>query len=294
MSESLPTPDLKFRMDKFLRRYNAIKTCLHKSFGFDSVNTSWIEHTLVNLTEDIGIPKLQWRTFSETLYFYYGQELTLALEEEYAWRLTAGWDRMRYGKHLAKEFCLSGKAQWQPCLIDDVRFRKPSLNNKAIINLDIRVLDGPFGGLLFTQPMSFVYLIGRMAKEIGFGKYDHVHPMQVCRMLFAGVLDISINPEHPTITEFSMLNGGWNSKLRKARKAACSFGHKWLCHVCPKGYHTWGADEQCNLATHRKSYTNSVECVVCHKHEMMDPVDREKVCVWCRLAEAKIISKMRE
>jgi len=215
---------------------------------------------------------------------YYGQVLDYKSGSSLAWRIAAGAKLMAKGISTLGEFCPCD-SYWTGLRIDEVNHVHPSKEGKPMLELVLRIYDGIFAGLRFTQRMPYRFVIAKLARDIGFQIYQKVHKNELVGAHFGGLL--TCDSSGPRIAEFysSMSINKANRDVRKDRTLPCLKGYRWLCHQCTIGYMKCDDNQNsawwCPRGTHSTTFVKQT-CPACLKEAWFDPALNSKICIECK------------
>lgn len=217
------------------------------------------------------------RPFDELLLWYYGKPFSFENQLELCWRLASGWSLLMSGRHLKKE--LVGAPIWLTLRIEDFQYGKPAKTGAPQLRVLLRILGGPYAGLGFAQTSTHKFLVGRLAKNIGFPLYKRAHFKELAGTCFLGLADFS-EPGRPRWTEFDASSGvvSFNRQLRKIRRAPCDWEVRQYsvpCHFCIEGW------LGCPRGSHTVTYIRQ-PCSHCTNDGWFDPRFAAPVCLECQ------------
>ena len=239
----MPPPEgVKFGLAAPLKAAPEAYAALVKDYSAE-IAGPFIDQTFQELTAAFcdlaGIDSPCFDRVAEVLSWYYGD---VPLEQqglwELCWRICCGAAFIRSGGRLVKEF-RSVAPFWSGVRFDDVWYGRSSRSGMAQYDISFRVLDGQFAGLVFKQLIPCSFVLGRLARNIGFPMFKPLNRGELVQAVFVGMVDAA-NPRFPRVTEFyaSASTKSWNSQLRRARARPCcdTAAYSWLCHECFVGY----------------------------------------------------------
>lgn len=227
--------------------------------------------------------------FTQLLSWWYGKQFTEMAAFQLCWRVSAGFTWMAENRELQREF-VEHPPLWAGLHIDSMHFGTPSKRtNVPQMSVQLRIMDGPFGGLVIRQLMPYTWIVSKLAKSIGFPMYERQHPFELVQCVFLGRLDLS-NPRFPRVDEFDTSSGTLthNRRIRKLRGEACVNDWRVACHNCHLGYlnrsdHFVGS---CYRATHPRTYVDQL-CRVCNREARFDLELNRNACLNCLAKAAK-------
>jgi hypothetical protein len=261
---------------------------------FELVSEVLFERTYDIMDDVKTTPADAFPPLREILTPYYGKKLDHVTADPLAWRLAAGRDTMAKGEFLLDVF-MPCEPYWTGLRIEDCHHAIPSKEGKPMIELVLRVYDGVFAGLRFSQKIPYKFVIAKLARDIGMPVYQKVHKNELVQCHFAGLIGYDRGPR---VSEFHTSPGirTFNSKIRKERAKPCIKGYKWLCHQCTMGYLRMEDKEDsklfCPRGTHSMTFKKQA-CPQCHKEEAwFDPALNSGVCIECKHKTALAVLKV--
>ena len=241
-----------------------------------------------NVDNRSKIPVETIRSVENFLMFYYGKTFDLRTRLDIVWRLTACRKRFKKGQNSLAEY-IPIPPDWYEMRVEDARFLDSANQDGRIVmlvELAIRLIDGPFGGLRFRQRVPYKFLIGSFAHTVGFRYFKDVCKGDFVGCAFIGLFDTS--RDIPMVTKFDAKHSqkSKNTQKYRARRTACKYGFTWSCPDCSLGHAVGGEwsygtqASRCMFATHSATYVKKF-CPECLKEGFFDPIRKDKSCLNC-------------
>jgi hypothetical protein len=219
-------------------------------------------------------------TLFETARQLVGVPLTPEVCLEVAWLLAGNLPALRAGR-VVTPWRSQPEDEWVPLQITAARPHRNKYNQIGLL-FEFLVLAGRPSSLRIIRFWSrqAAQAIGR---KLGFtptwGKYPMTEGEQLVGLRLLGLIDAERSQQAPKFGEIGCPPSAlqYNRDLLKLRfhYEPCPEGWTHPCHRCAVGY------EECQAATHRKTYTQGF-CDGCGEAEAYFDPDRDtKLCVLC-------------
>jgi hypothetical protein len=164
-----------------------------------------------------------------------GRKVTPQTVDALAWRLAACYETLAEGNPPKLSFEIEHKPEWTALSIVSSCFLRLSRTMKPLLDVQFRVLSGPYGGLQFRQQIPHTWVTSKLGRELGGGTREHRYPdhRELGGFLLVGKLD-TWQPETPRLADFRATSAclNYNRDLKKVRKQACPLKFTHECHEC--------------------------------------------------------------
>jgi len=189
-----------------------------------------------------------------------------------AWRMAACYDELNAGREPAMTFDKTKpRPKWQAIAITSSCFLRLSKTQQPLLEVQFRILSGPFGGLCFSQLIPHYWFVSKLGRELGGGTRAHRYPdyRELSGFWLLGKLDLS-DPEHTRLQDFRAVSGAvtHNRDLKKARSQICPLGYRHACYECWVGWQELlpvafqDRVKQAKCTTNRKDANKSFDLLV--------------------------------
>jgi hypothetical protein len=222
-----------------------------------------------------------------------GQLRTSERLSELAWRLSACYEELNAGREPAVAFDKTKpRPVWQAITIVSSCFLRLSKTQQPLLDVQFRILSGPFGGLCFNQLIPHYWFVGKLGRELGGGTREHRYPdyRELSGYWLLGKLDLS-DPEHTRLHDFRAVSAALthNRDLKKVRNQPCPLGYGHACYECWVGWHELlpfkfqDRIKQAKCTTGRKDANKAFDLLARPVHPYHFVLRR---CTYCKADEA--------
>ena len=224
---------------------------------------------------------------------FLGKPITPECLSNLAWRLAACYDELNAGRELALIFDkIKTQPKWQAIMIVSSCFLRLSKAQQPLLEVQFRVLSGPFGGLCFGQLIPHYWFVGKLGRALGGGTRERRYPdhRELGGFWLLGKLDLS-DPEHTRLQDFRAVSAAvtHNRDLKKMRNQPCPLGYLHACCECWVGWmealplRLQEKTNQAKCATSRKDANKSFDLLTRPVHPYHFVPHR---CTYCKAEEA--------
>lgn len=306
-------PEIRFK--PVIKRYRELSDLLVQLPAEENIDSEWLAELQRELerSEQCCFEEEADKPLKALLRSFLGRKRTPQLMDDLAWRIAACFDVANAGRDTYSSFQkenakLKSKDRWVALTILSSCVARLSRNMKPLIEARIRVLSGPFGGLVFKQLIPHYWFVNKLGKELGGGTRERRRPDH--RMMggfwLVGRLQLS-DPEKPEVADFRAppVVLDHNRELRRTRGQPCPVKFAHACHECWVGWmdplpeklgetkcaeflrkDTKGDEKNMpftlfDRATHPKHFVIR-RCSYCKREASFDPTHGSRYCVSCQ------------
>lgn len=226
--------------------------------------------------------------FKALMLNYFGKAMNVESFNDMLWRVAAGLPQFGAGLKLKPAFDTGVALGWVPVWVEDVHGSYASNKGAPMVNVHLRVLEGPYSGLMTRQRVPLKWWTRLLGSDIGFPVYNRdgpTHQNELVQCVFVAMLGEVDERFGPSMDEFDITPAmkTYNQLLRRTRRKDCPREYRHLCHRCHAGHgigDTSVHSPPCTRATHFSPHIE-MPCPRCQFMSMFDTSSKSPICVRC-------------